>query len=70
MCGRIEATALTLPNGEVVPLTASVGIAIGDPATLGPTPVSSGGPANVSALLSQAERQLDAARRARRRAIE
>ena len=49
MCGRIEATALTLPNGEVVPLTASVGIAIGDPATLGPTPVSSGGPANVSA---------------------
>lgn len=70
MRGRIEATALTLPNGEVVPLTASVGIAIADPATSGPPPVSSGGPANVSALLSQAERQLDAARRARRRAIE
>lgn len=69
--GRIEATALTLPNGERVSLTASVGVAIGDPATFGgATPMSGGAPAAVSALLSEAERQLHAARRARRHVIE
>ncbi|VVE28254.1 GGDEF domain-containing protein [Pandoraea terrigena] len=68
--GRIEATTLPLPNGERVPLNASVGIAIGDPATFNATRVSSGEPATVSALLSEAERQLHAARLAQRRAIE
>ncbi|VVE33946.1 diguanylate cyclase [Pandoraea horticolens] len=68
--GRIEATALTLPNGEVLPLTASFGIAIDNAMTFDANGVPTGEPVNVSALLSQAERQLDAARQARRHVIE
>jgi diguanylate cyclase (GGDEF)-like protein len=80
--GRIEATALTLPHGKVLPLTASFGIAIDNPATFDasgvtadaptdtPTDSPTDAPANISSLLSQAERQLDAARQARRHAIE
>ncbi|MDR3400336.1 MAG: GGDEF domain-containing protein [Pandoraea sp.] len=71
--GRIEATALTLPHGKVLPLTASFGIAIGNPVIFdeaGVTSVTSGEPTHISALLSQAERALHAARQARRHAIE
>ena len=64
--GRIEATALKLANGEVLPLTASFGIALADPATF----EANSAPSNVSILLSQAERQLDAARQVRRRAMD
>ncbi|VVE12303.1 GGDEF domain-containing protein [Pandoraea anhela] len=68
--GRIEATALTLPNAEVLPLTASFGIAMADPMTYDADGLPTGEPTNVSALLSQAERQLHAARQARRHAID
>ncbi|MFJ2991168.1 diguanylate cyclase domain-containing protein [Pandoraea sp. NPDC087047] len=64
--GRIEATALTLTNGEVLPLSASFGIALSDPAMFEANRV----PTNISVLLSQAERQLNVARQARRRAME
>ncbi|AKM33114.3 hypothetical protein AB870_22330 [Pandoraea faecigallinarum] len=68
--GRIEATALKLPNGEVLPLTASFGIAIADLMTFDANGGPSGEPPNVSTLLSQAERQLHASRQARRHAID
>lgn len=68
--GRIEATALTLPHGKVLPLTASFGLAMDDRETFDANGLSSGGPTHVSALLSQAERQLHAARQARRHTME
>lgn len=68
--GRIEATALTLPNGDVLPLAASFGIAMAEPVTFDASGAPTGEPTNVSSLLSQAERQLFAARQARRHAIE
>ncbi|WP_052811007.1 sensor domain-containing diguanylate cyclase [Pandoraea vervacti] len=68
--GRIEATALKLPNGEVLPLTASFGIAMADPTTFDAEGAPTGEPPNLSSLLSQAERQLHAARQARRHAID
>ncbi len=68
--GRIEATALTLPHGNVLPLTASFGIAINKAAMVDADGLTSGEPTNISALLSQAERQLHAARQARLHIIE
>lgn len=68
--GRIEATDLTLSQGTVLPLTASFGIAIGDAVTFDANDKTTGEPPDVSALLSQAERQLNAARQARRHVIE
>ncbi|WP_287495791.1 GGDEF domain-containing protein [Pandoraea sp. CB10b_02] len=68
--GRIEATAFTLPHGGGrLPLKASFGIAMAPP----PLPASAdvadvaNDPVDVSALLSQAERRLSAARHAKRR---
>lgn len=68
--GRIEATALTLPQGSVLPLTASFGIAIDNGLPADAKGETAGEPSNVSALLSQAERQLNVARQARRLVIE
>lgn len=68
--GRIEATALKLPNEEVLPLTASFGIAMAESVTFDADGAPTSEPTNVSALLSQAERQLHAARQARRHAID
>ncbi|VVE87066.1 GGDEF domain-containing protein [Pandoraea bronchicola] len=68
--GRIEATALTLPHGKVLPLTASFGIAVDNAVTFDANGLTAGEPANISALLSQAERQLHASRQARRHVME
>ncbi|MCE4059474.1 GGDEF domain-containing protein [Pandoraea sputorum] len=68
--GRIEATTLALPNGETLTLTASFGIAMADPTTFDVNDRRTGAPTSVSALLSQAERQLHAARQAKRHAID
>ncbi|WP_191240010.1 GGDEF domain-containing protein [Pandoraea pnomenusa] len=68
--GRIEATTLTLPDGDALPLSASFGIAMADPVAFDAEGRALGMPTNVSALLSQAERQLHAARQARRHALD
>ncbi|VVE04685.1 Diguanylate cyclase DosC [Pandoraea iniqua] len=67
--GRIEASTLPLGDGEVLTVSASFGIAMAEPATddidpAGERAVVSSAVADISALLSQAERQLRAARQA------
>ncbi|APD13465.1 GGDEF domain-containing protein [Pandoraea pulmonicola] len=68
--GRIEATALPLPNGGYLSLTASFGIAMACPQTGRTVADAANDPVDVSALLSQAERQLHAARQAQRHAVD
>ncbi|ALS61896.1 GGDEF domain-containing protein [Pandoraea norimbergensis] len=65
--GRIEASTLPLGDGEVLTVSASFGIAMAEPVTddidpVGERAVVSSAVADISALLSQAERQLRAAR--------
>ncbi|WP_353190825.1 GGDEF domain-containing protein [Pandoraea pnomenusa] len=68
--GRIEATVLKLPNGKVLPLSASFGIAMAVPETCDANGRPAGDPTRMSAMLSQAERQLHATRQAGHHAIE
>ncbi|VVD76871.1 Diguanylate cyclase DosC [Pandoraea pneumonica] len=70
--GRIEASTLPLGDGAVLTITASFGIAMAKPATVDSAPAheadaadgASSAVPDISALLSQAERELRAARQA------